>query len=293
MNAKYKPKGVKVVPVDTQLPDEMRSISSILPPLSRDAYQTPLTTHPPEFHYGGRLTKDRMDKISWGPPAWLSEEEIRLGMSVLRIREKALAFEESEMGLRKEEYGPATITPTIPHEPWQENPFPVPHAIRKKVVALFRKQMAVGVFEPSQAPYASKWFPILKKNGDVRLIMDSTRLNKVTIRDAGLPPNVRDYVDEMVGFVSYFLIDLFSGYLQEPLDVTSRDLTTIRTPIGLLRLTRLPMGGTNSVAVFQRRVAFILHEEIPDICLPFIDDIGGKGLRSTLDDEAIEDNPGI
>ena len=97
----------------------------------------------------------------------------------------------------------------------------------------------------------------------------------------------------MVGYVSYFLIDLFSGYLQEPLDVSSRDLTTIRTPIGLLRLTRLPMGGTNSVAVFQRRVAFILHEEIPDICLPFIDDIGGKGLATTEGDRTIADNPKI
>jgi hypothetical protein len=44
------------------------------------------------------------------------------------------------------------------------------------------------------------------------------------------------------------MIDLFSRYDQIELDVKSKDLTGFQTPIGLLRMTTLPQGATNSVA---------------------------------------------
>ncbi|GAA5913332.1 hypothetical protein JCM6882_004090 [Rhodosporidiobolus microsporus] len=291
-NAKYKPKGVKVVPVDTQLPEGFTN-DMYLPPLTRDPYETPLTPFPPEFTFTDRLTEERLETVDFGPEGWLWPEERKLLLHVLQLRERALAFTEYEMGRRKETYGPPTKLPLVPHVPWQEKAFPTPAALRKKVIDLFRRQLAAGVFEPSQAGYASKWFAIVKKNGDVRLIMDWTKLNSVTIRDAGVPPAVREHIADMVGYHSYFLIDLFSGYLQEPIDEASRDPTTIRTPIGLLRLTRLPVGGTNSVACFQRRVSYILHPEIPEICTVFIDDIGGKGSETDYEGETIPENPGI
>ncbi|GAA5958908.1 hypothetical protein JCM10213_008536 [Rhodosporidiobolus nylandii] len=291
-NTKYKPKGVKVEPLDQQLPPGFDN-AMIRPPYSRDPYQTPLTAHPPDFEYGGRLTEERVAMMEFGPEGWLWPEEKKLLLQVLRLREKALAFDESEMGRRKESYGPPTKLPVVPHTPWQETSFPVPAAIRKKVIALFRRQLAAGIFEPSQSSYAGRWFCIEKKNGDVRLVMSSEKINGISIRDCNVPPPVREYISDLVGYHSYFLIDLFSGYLQEPLDVASRDMTTIRTPIGLLRLTRLPIGGTNSVAQYQRRISFILQDELPEHCLAFVDDIGGKGSKTDYGGETLKENPGI
>ena len=73
------------------------------------------------------------------------------------------------------------------------------------------------------------------------------------------------------------MIDLFSGYNQIKLDVKSRDLTGFQTPIGLLRMTTLLQGATNSVAQFVRIVTKILEDLIPEDCLPFLDDISVKG----------------
>ncbi len=116
-------------------------------------------------------------------------------------------------------------------------------------------------------------------------------MNLVTIRDAGVPPGICDYVDDMQGRQCAGAIDLLLGYLQEPLDERSRDLTTFRTPIGLYRLTRLAVGATNLVAIFQRLITTILRDKILDTCLPFIDDIGIRGPVSNYNDERLPDNP--
>src|SRR5271167_3051469 len=63
------------------------------------------------------------------------------------------------------------------------------------------------------------------------------------------------------------------------------------TPIGLLWMTTLPQGATNSVAQFVRIVTKILEDTIPKDCLPFLDDIGVKGPISVYDGE--ETLPGI
>ena len=87
------------------------------------------------------------------------------------------------------------------------------------------------------------------------------------------------------------MIDFFSRYDQIELDAKSRDLTGFQTPIGLLRMTTLPQGATNSVAQFVRIVTKILEDLIPEDCLPFLDDIGVKGPLSTYDDKEVI--PGI
>jgi hypothetical protein len=116
-------------------------------------------------------------------------------------------------------------------------------------------------------------------------------INKHSIRDANLPPSVDEFSEEFAGCQMASLIDLFSGYDQIELDVKSRDLTGFQTPIGLLRMTTLPQGATNSVAQFVRIVTKILEDLIPEDCLPFLDDIGVKGPLSTYDDKEVI--PGI
>ena len=67
----------------------------------------------------------------------------------------------------------------------------------------------------------------------------------------------------------------------------SRDLTAFQTPLGLLRQTTLPMGGTNSVAQFVRIVTKILEDLIPHDCMPFVDDIAVKGPRTIYENEEV------
>ena len=73
------------------------------------------------------------------------------------------------------------------------------------------------------------------------------------------------------------MLDLFVGYDHRTLNVASRDLTTIQSPIGAVRLTCLPQGWTNAGAIFHEDVTFILEPEIPHVTWPFMDDCSIKG----------------
>ncbi len=73
------------------------------------------------------------------------------------------------------------------------------------------------------------------------------------------------------------MLDLFVGYNHCTLDVASRDLTTIQSPISMVRLTCLPQGWMNAGTIFHEDVTFILKPEIPDVAWPFMDNCSIKG----------------
>jgi hypothetical protein len=93
------------------------------------------------------------------------------------------------------------------------------------------------------------------------------------------------------------MMDLFVGFDHRALAEESRDLTTFQTPLGTFRLTVLPMGWTDSPAVFQNDVAFILQHEI-EIAPNFQDDVNVLGPRTRYENshgsfETIPENAGI
>jgi hypothetical protein len=92
----------------------------------------------------------------------------------------------------------------------------------------------------------------------------------------------------------YSMLNLFIGYDHCTLDVTFRDLTTIQSPIGVMRLTCLLQGWTNAGAIFHKDITFILEPEIPDVAWPFMDDcrIKGAETRYETNDGGYEMIPG-
>src|SRR6266481_226765 len=130
----------------------------------------------------------------------------------------------------------------------------------------------------SNSSYHSKWFCVLKKDAKaLRLVHDLQPLSAVTIKDSGVPPILKFYADNLGGHSCYTGLDLFVAFDHQALSVQSRDLTTFQMPLGLLQLTSLSMGATNSVQVLQGDVSFILQDEMPDVAAAFMDDINIKG----------------
>jgi Reverse transcriptase (RNA-dependent DNA polymerase) len=117
------------------------------------------------------------------------------------------------------------------------------------------------------------------------------------VKDAGLPPNIEPFAKNAAGRAIYTLGDLFTGFDHASVAEESRDLFTFQTPLGPHRLTCLPMGWTNSVAIFQGHVAFILQDEI-EVAPPYLDDIPVLGTRTRYEQpdgsyKTIPDNYGI
>ncbi|MBW0509980.1 hypothetical protein O181_049695 [Austropuccinia psidii MF-1] len=195
---------------------------------------------------------------------WLSEEEINLSKNVILLSQKAIAFCEEERGVLKDSYGKPYKIPVIPHEPWKKKPIQIPKSILPQFIELVRERICTGIYEKSTSSYTSPVFCVAKPNGKLRIVHDLQDLNKVTIKDEGLPQNVNELVGSFSGRECYGLGDIMGGYDERELDITTRPLTTFETPVGRLQPTRLPQGTTNSVAVYHAQMTWILHEEISE-----------------------------
>lgn len=317
VNTLYKRKGEKVVPVDTNHkkgerpagdPDwrekvlQHEKIPRSLGEGDAGMYEGFLIPKFLMIRRGERLTPARVERLNIGTHLWLAEREVFLEM--LFNREAAIAFTSGEKGRFHEFIEPPHVIPTIPHKAWQTAGLHVPAALQQTSVRILEDRLACGTIERPFGPYRNGWFLVEKpglekdENGNVfqdengrpiqryRLISSAQRINAVTIRDASLPPAVDDFSEGFAVFPLVSLVDLFSGHDQCTLGEVSRDITAFHTPLGLMRMTTLPMGYINAVQIFDRIMRKVLHHQISEArCEPFIDDEGVRPpSRSTYPD---------
>lgn len=293
----YKKVANRVKPVATTLPEEFRIVRKI--PSDPLEALPELPTKPPEFEPGARYTQERMKAMNTGKDNFLWPEEEKLVHHTIKIHEEAFAWDESEKGKFSDEYFDPVVIPTVEHIPWALKNIPIPPGIYDQVVEVIRNKIQSGIYEASSSSYRSRWFCVLKKDGkSLRIVHDLQPLNAVTIKDSALPPTVEQYAEGFGGRGCYAMFDLFVGFDQRALSTQSRDLTTFHTPLGTFRLTSIPMGYTNSMQIQHGDITFLLQDEIPQVTVPFVDDIPVKGpaTRYELEEggyETIPENPGI
>lgn len=238
---------------------------------------------------GARLTPEREEKMLVGKD--LLPRERALLRELLFKREGCLAWEWSHMSIIFPEVMPPQRIKTVPHEAWQHPGFRIPMALKGTVEEMLQERLQKGVLEHCDGPYRNPWFLVRKKaSGKYRLVNAAMMINKVTIRDANMPPDADEFVEEFAGMAMTSAVDLFSGYDQIALDERDRNMTAIQTPLGLLRQTTLLQGATNSVPQFQRVISWILLSVLA-FAKPFMDDIPVKGPRTRYNDEFAR--PGI
>lgn len=188
----YKRKAQKVHPANVPLPDGVSpDDESPAPELPAKGKWVPR---------GSRLTPERLAIMKIGP-GFLSPEERQIFVDILYEYEGAIAFDESEMGLLDPSIEPPVVIHTIPHAPWQQPNLRLPKAMQEAATAHVKEKLAHGILERSQGPYRSRYFLVAKKKPDeYRFINDVQPLNKVTIRDSGMPPSVDEFSEDFVGY---------------------------------------------------------------------------------------------
>jgi hypothetical protein len=293
---KYKKVDVRVRPVPGIFPQEA-TVYRQFPNNPLDNLP-PLPKRPPTFVPTAKLTEERMKTINVNSIGFLWPEEEKLFKHIMVLNEQTLAFVQTDRGTFKESYFSDYIIPTVPHVPWIFKNIPIPPGVKEEVMELLKEKIDAGVYEACQSSYRSRWFCVPKKSGKLRIVHDLQALNGVTIRDAGLPPILDDFVEPFAGRQCYTVFDLFWGFDGRKIHPKSRDMTAFYSPLGLLRLTSLPMGFTNSPAEFQKCMTFILQHEIPHVANIFIDDLPIKGPATQYLDkndqpETLPENPGI
>jgi hypothetical protein len=257
-----------------------------------------LPTHPPEFIPTLRMTQEWMDRLAVDDNSDLSKEEKCLLKHILVLNEHSIAFTEDERGTFRWDHFSDYQIPITFHVPWMDKNIPLPPGRCEQIIQMLKKKMEVGVYEKAQSSYWSRWFCVQKKNGELRIVHDLQKLNGVTIRDTGVPPILDEFVEAYTGQSVYSVLDMYWGFYARVLDPKSWDITAFQTPLGVLRITSLPMGFTNSPLEFQACMVFILQDEIPQVADVFIDDVPIKEPSSCYVDpdgneETITENPGI
>jgi hypothetical protein len=294
---KYKPVGLKIRPIYTELPDKYRIKREIKgDPLAR---MPKLNPTPSDFVPGARYTTEQKDDMEARHGEFLQPKEIKLMHEFVRNHEQAFAWTDEERGRFRHDFFPPVEFPVVEHETWVEKSIPILRGQLKEFCKAIKNKLDAGVYEPSNVSYRSKFFGVIKKDGkSIRLVHALEPLNAVTIVHSGLPPATEELANHFSGRACGGCLDLYSGYDHRDIAEGSRDFTTFQTPFGALRLVKLPQGWTNSVPIFHNDVNYILREEIPHITMSYIDDvpIRGPGTKYILPDgtcEVIPENPGI
>jgi hypothetical protein len=295
---KYKPVAQKVKPVIQELPSKFRIKREIKgDPL---AEMPKLSPNPPNFEPTGRYTlsrKEKIDKIHQGE--FLLPEEKKLLHHFMMEQNKGFAWDDTERGKFREDFFPPIDMPVIPHKPWVLKNIPIPPGLYTEICRIIKSKLDAGVYEPSNSSYRSRWFCVIKKDEkNLRPVHSLEPLNEVTIAHSGIPPATEALAAQFAGRSCGGMFDLYVGYDERILAESSRDLTTFQTPFGALRLVTLPMGWTNSVPIFHDDVTYILQPEIPEVTIPYIDDVPIKGPKSRYEKadgtyETIKENMGI
>ena len=143
----------------------------------------------------------------------------------------------------------------------------------KIVDKLLREKVITRQAEPTE--WCAPGFFVIKKNGDLRLVIYYTQLNRHVRRPIHTFPSTQEILAGLDPESCVFAkLDATQGYHQIPLEEESSKLTTFPLPSGRFRYLRAPMGLSCSSDEFCRR-----SDEVVE---------GLPGVRKLVDDILIQ-----
>jgi hypothetical protein len=99
---------------------------------------------------------------------------------------------------------------------------------------------------------------VQKKDGTWQLCIDYRALNKITVRNWYLIPQIDDLLDQLTGIKYFNKIDLKSGYHQVSIEHTDVWKTAFKSKEGLFKWLVMLFSLTNANATFMRIMDDIL-----------------------------------
>lgn len=160
-------------------------------------------------------------------------------------------------------------TPPIKQKYYRLSPFKQA-ALAKEVDRMLRE----GIVEPSHSPWNSPVVMVEKPNGDLRLCLDSRKVNAVSKSDAYPVPHVQYILDNLRDAKFLTSLDLSAAYHQIPLSEDSKEKTSFTVPgKGLFHYKRMCFGLVGASATMQRLMDNLFTSHFDHKVFCYIDDI--------------------
>ncbi len=150
---------------------------------------------------------------------------------------------------------------------------PLSNVMRVKVGDEVDRLEREGIIEDSQGPYSSPIVVVNKKTGEIRLCVDYTLLNRLTIPDLFPLPDLRTFLTRAAGCVLFAALDLAMGYHQQIVHPADVPKTAFVTPDRYCQFRRVPFGLRNAPAGFQRAMQKALAPLLDRGVAVYIDDL--------------------
>ena len=131
-------------------------------------------------------------------------------------------------------------------------------AIDRELDYLIEEEIIMEQVEPT--PWVSSVTFPRKPNGEVRVCLDPSNLNKAIIREHHKPMTVEEIAHELAGAMVYTKADALKAFLQIHLTHEASLLTMFNSHRGRLRFLRMPFGANMSQDVFQLWMDAILEQ---------------------------------
>ena len=131
-------------------------------------------------------------------------------------------------------------------------------AIDKELDYLIEEEIIMEQVELT--PWVSSVTFPRKPNGEVRVCLDPSNLNKAIIREHHKPMMVEEIAHKLAGAMVYTKADALKAFLQIHLMHKVSLLTTFNSHRGWLQFLRMPFGAKMSQDVFQLRMDAILEQ---------------------------------
>ena len=168
---------------------------------------------------------------------------------------------------------------TIAKHPVEVEPGAVPHRKGARRISPekaeranqeVRNLLALGMIQPSLAPWASGIVMVKKKNGELRFCCDFRPLNAYSL------PRINESLARLGKAKIYTSIDLAWALWQIPVRKADRQKTAFACELGLFEWQRMPFGVCNASATFQSAIARALRKIVEregSMVIAYIDDI--------------------
>lgn len=155
--------------------------------------------------------------------------------------------------------------------PVTSKPYPIPLKYHNKFKEELKRLTDKGIIKRSTSPYSTPVFVTEKVNGDLRILADFRKLNKITITYDEVFPSIQEEFFKFKGKKIFSTLDMRSGYYQVKIKEKDCYKTAIITEYGKFQHQRIAFGLKNAPKFFHSMMRDILSE-FNDVHV-YVDDI--------------------